>query len=318
MLFKMFDAFSGKNIADKIIEENNRHKGSVHKAGRNDPCPCGSGKKYKKCCLGKERRTDSGESAVLQGRQEDESFDKHEMLLNMMNNFRRFTLDRKPHIKQYYKIKRLHGEILGSMIKHYDDGKFELKFTHDHLPQKKSNSNDTPVVYLTESSFDLDTDIGVEGYYDLLTYKSAPNANCITEEFIRSNRYRKPEKIEFLNSMLNSTLGLFEVTGTDLDEGFAFLRDVFTGAEYTVTDIGLSGNQNADFYLYTRIVTYQGISFCAGLNFVFSKSDAFIKKHISHHTNDYNPDAEFLRFTQMYNQYSKFPDKIKIVTNKMK
>ena len=22
------------------------------KAGRNDPCPCGSGKKYKKCCLG--------------------------------------------------------------------------------------------------------------------------------------------------------------------------------------------------------------------------------------------------------------------------
>ncbi len=26
---------------------------SEHKAGRNDPCPCGSGKKYKKCC-GKE------------------------------------------------------------------------------------------------------------------------------------------------------------------------------------------------------------------------------------------------------------------------
>ncbi len=23
-------------------------------AGRNDPCPCGSGKKYKKCCMGKE------------------------------------------------------------------------------------------------------------------------------------------------------------------------------------------------------------------------------------------------------------------------
>ena len=24
------------------------------KVGRNDPCPCGSGKKFKKCCLGKE------------------------------------------------------------------------------------------------------------------------------------------------------------------------------------------------------------------------------------------------------------------------
>ncbi len=26
------------------------------KTGRNDPCPCGSGKKYKKCCLGKEEK----------------------------------------------------------------------------------------------------------------------------------------------------------------------------------------------------------------------------------------------------------------------
>ena len=27
--------------------------GKSRKPGRNDPCPCGSGKKYKKCCLGK-------------------------------------------------------------------------------------------------------------------------------------------------------------------------------------------------------------------------------------------------------------------------
>lgn len=26
------------------------------KVGRNDPCPCGSGKKYKRCCEGKTRR----------------------------------------------------------------------------------------------------------------------------------------------------------------------------------------------------------------------------------------------------------------------
>ncbi len=28
--------------------------GKSRKVGRNDPCPCGSGKKYKKCCLGKD------------------------------------------------------------------------------------------------------------------------------------------------------------------------------------------------------------------------------------------------------------------------
>lgn len=26
------------------------------KVGRNDPCPCGSGKKYKKCCMEKDLR----------------------------------------------------------------------------------------------------------------------------------------------------------------------------------------------------------------------------------------------------------------------
>jgi uncharacterized protein len=31
---------------------------SAPKVGRNDPCPCGSGKKYKKCCLGKAEAQD--------------------------------------------------------------------------------------------------------------------------------------------------------------------------------------------------------------------------------------------------------------------
>ena len=29
------------------------HRSTTPKVGRNDPCPCGSGKKYKHCCLGK-------------------------------------------------------------------------------------------------------------------------------------------------------------------------------------------------------------------------------------------------------------------------
>lgn len=31
-------------------------KSKFQDAGRNDPCPCGSGKKYKKCCMGKMKR----------------------------------------------------------------------------------------------------------------------------------------------------------------------------------------------------------------------------------------------------------------------
>src|SRR5208337_3837069 len=36
------------------------------KAGRNDPCPCGSGKKYKKCCLAKDQETSLRQTAVIE------------------------------------------------------------------------------------------------------------------------------------------------------------------------------------------------------------------------------------------------------------
>jgi Flp pilus assembly protein TadD len=34
----------------------------LRKVGRNDPCPCGSGKKYKKCCMIKDETLKSGAS----------------------------------------------------------------------------------------------------------------------------------------------------------------------------------------------------------------------------------------------------------------
>jgi uncharacterized protein YecA (UPF0149 family) len=55
MLYKMMDAFSGNEVADDIIERMNHQRGTPRRSdarvGRNDPCPCGSGKKFKKCCL---------------------------------------------------------------------------------------------------------------------------------------------------------------------------------------------------------------------------------------------------------------------------
>ena len=35
------------------------------KAGRNDPCPCGSGKKYKRCCEGSQQRVRSSRAMVF-------------------------------------------------------------------------------------------------------------------------------------------------------------------------------------------------------------------------------------------------------------
>ena len=35
------------------------------KVGRNEPCPCGSGKKYKQCCLGKESEMPASQKLVM-------------------------------------------------------------------------------------------------------------------------------------------------------------------------------------------------------------------------------------------------------------
>ena len=38
----------------------------MNKPGRNDPCPCGSGKKYKRCCLEKDQQAESAALAAAQ------------------------------------------------------------------------------------------------------------------------------------------------------------------------------------------------------------------------------------------------------------
>jgi hypothetical protein len=40
------------NVDDSADEYALPYMRETPKTGRNDPCPCGSGKKYKKCCLG--------------------------------------------------------------------------------------------------------------------------------------------------------------------------------------------------------------------------------------------------------------------------
>jgi hypothetical protein len=38
-----------------LPSQSNKPGSAPHKIGRNEPCPCGSGRKYKQCCLNKSR-----------------------------------------------------------------------------------------------------------------------------------------------------------------------------------------------------------------------------------------------------------------------
>ena len=45
-----FEFLDGNWIFTKTLRQGPATIVSASKVGRNDPCPCGSGKKYKKCC----------------------------------------------------------------------------------------------------------------------------------------------------------------------------------------------------------------------------------------------------------------------------
>ncbi len=302
------------------------------KIERNYPCPCGSGKKYKKCCylqnmlLGTEANlnksgVDNYEDHFLNL---SENFNDQTFLLQTLTNLRKFSLDRKSHIKEYYKARKMHSIIVNTMINYHEAGKFQFKINDNDIHNIDVFNNDYSIknkepFHLLESSFDLETREGTQALYDLLIYKAAPNMNCITEDFIKSHRYRKPEKTKFLHSMLDSTIGLFEIIKTDIDEGYVYLKDIFTNIEYKIVDVALSGNHIYDHILmYTRLIKYHNITFNTGLSLTFNKKDRFIKNYIRDNKKIYKSDDEFLRFIQLYNYYSKNSNNMKIVTNTIK
>jgi hypothetical protein len=287
---------------------------------RNEPCICGSGKKYKKCCLGKEKNAVTETALNLQEDDEDDEFDLYEGLLKITVDIHRRRLNRKPHIREYKKIRKMHEEIIGGMTIYYDEGKFEHKFANPYVSEEKGNPTELRSVQkpiklrLLEADFDMESREGSHAFYDMLVYKCAPNANCITEEFIKNRRYRKPEKMEFLQSMLDSKLGLYEITGIDSEDGYAYLKEVFTGEEYKMTDTGLSySNSDLDVYLYTRIITYSDIAFTTGFSLFFKKADRFIQDFIKREKKDYQTLGEYVRFIELYNRFSKDSKRIRVI-----
>ena len=269
----------------------------------------GSGKKYKKCCINQEKEILDIRSAL---NEKFSSMTDEEIMYDLLTGFQRFLLEKKPHIKEYKKIRKLHSEITDSMATYYEDGKFQLEVTNPNL-DKSMQSN---VVRLIDSEFDPNTQVGSQGMANMVIYKNSSATKCITEMFLEKNRYKKPEKIEFLKSMLDSKAGLFEVIKTEATEGYAYLKDVLNGNEFKITDIGLSGSLSFEnFYNYMRIIEYKGISFGTGLNLIFKKEDSFIQSWIKEHKKKYIEGEETLRFLELYNRYSKNDNGVKVKIN---
>ena len=286
------------------------------KIGRNQLCPCGSGKKYKNCCMGKENIEEEFDIGKKKNSWEEflNTEEGLETMYNMLANMRDFLLKDKPHIKEYKKIRKLHSEIIDSMQQYYEEGKFKQEFSLEKVEEKIDRKN----IKLLSTDFDTSTQLGMTSLLNIIVYKNSSTANCLTEEYLRKNKFRKPEKVEFLRAMLNSEAGLFEITMTYEENGQVKMKNVLSGKEYLVTDIALSGNKNNDkFYWYNRIITYNGISFGTGIGIIFEKTDKFIINWIKENKKNYNEKEEMLRFLTLYNEYQKNDRGIKLRVNNM-
>jgi len=225
-------------------------------------------------------------------------------ILGIMQELRSQALSQHAHIKAYNKARSLHEEILNSMLRFHKKGGFTQKLESFSGEEEFIEISEQEETIFQESSFDFDEIPQQKAFMDLMIYKHLPQMNCITEEFLKKKRYKKAEKIQFLESMRDSYLGLFQVQGVDRAEAYVDLRNVLTNEKVRIIDIGLSGDPGGEeLYIYTRIIDFQGMTFSTGLNFLFKKDDSFIGEFIKREKRRYNQKDEFRRFIQLYNQF---------------
>lgn len=179
------------------------------------------------------------------------------MFTNFLFQMKDFMSKSKQYIKKYHKIRKIHGEVLDSMILYYENGKYDLnKQLNTATDSIKKELNGDFSKFKIKFTSNEEDDMRV--LYDLIFYKNHKTMIFITEEYLNKNKFRSEEKVKMLVAMKNSFVGLFKIV-----------------------DISLSlGDRTSDFYIYNRIITYEDISFGSELNITFDKSDKNIIEYI--------------------------------------
>ena len=201
---------------------------------------------------------------------------------------------------------------MNDMFKYFLDGNYNF------IINNKFNSNKNKITLLN-IEFNMNDQQQLHVLNNIILYKNA-NIKCISEIFLEDKYYKKQEYNNFIKAMIASTAGLFEVTKIDKNMGYVFIKNIFNNLEYKITDIALSATTNYNqCYYYTRIITYQNISFNTGLTLLFNKDDENILKWIKETKKLYNNEDEFTRFINLYKLYIKIKDpNIEIINNILK
>jgi hypothetical protein len=201
------------------------------KPGRNNPCPCGSGKKYKHCCLA----SDPAGAVNLA----DQTWQRmRDALGGYGAELQRFT-------------KSVYGENA------IEQAWFEFTFGESTEP----DADDPNLGLFFPWFFHRWTPQSTKG--NEIADKSAEGMPPTRAYLARRGRQLNPLVHRYLEACLASTFSFHEILDCEPTSGFT-ARDVFTGAEHYVRDKASSSILDRGDILFGQLVHVQGITMLEG------------------------------------------------------
>ena len=196
------------------------------KLGRNDPCPCGSGKKYKYCCLGPERQTPESPEELTwrRVRRATEGFPKTMM---------RF-------VAEVYGAGGLDEAWAEFMV--WEEDEFD--------PESPLGALFLPWMYHCWAP-DPDAETSVE---DASLHGRTPTSELLAHRGARVDPLLK----RYLAACLDARFSFHEILRCDRGHGFR-TRDVITGEEHEVLERSASATMQAGDILFGQLVPIDGI-----------------------------------------------------------
>jgi hypothetical protein len=189
----------------------------TQKAGRNDPCPCGSGKKYKRCCL--------VSSQAVQDAPDTPWRRQHEASQRLTSELMRFVRNR----------------FADSLQKVWED------YNQDDFPQTLDDLPGEEQIFLPYFLFDWDPKR--QPRRRAKSRKPGIVAQAFVEE--RAKRLGNLE-LAILHLSLATPISFYEVLG--VEPGFGMrLRDILIGGETEVEEHSASQSISAGDILYGQL-----------------------------------------------------------------
>jgi SEC-C motif len=194
------------------------------KTGRNDPCPCGSGKKYKQCCLLK-----------------DQALPENDFLWRRV----RRAIEGSPMQMLEFSTSHFGPDAL---LEAWDEFTFwrDIPFTMD-----------TPhiAVFMPWFFFDwapdpLDTEVK----------KSAQDGRTLGRAYLhKKGKNLDPLRVRYLEQCCANPFSFYDVLAVRLGDGF-LLRDIFTEAELYVTEHSGSNDAKEGDIMFAKLVSIDEVT----------------------------------------------------------